>query len=134
MKFIKFPIVPILGGFSIGIVIQYYFQIALLSILLGLTFNTFCFLAVYFYVIKKKLNTLNYNLYFTKICRTSDIDKHYFICSSVFPNIYCIFYYYSFPPFTNSLLLTKLTDNSCACFFFVISTIIIILSSYYSSI
>ncbi len=57
MKFIKYPIVPILGGFSIGIVIQYYFQIALLSILLGLFFNVLCFLTVYFFAITKKLNT-----------------------------------------------------------------------------
>jgi competence protein ComEC len=78
MKFIKFPIVPILGGFSIGIVIQYYFQFALLSILLGLTFNTFCFLAVYFYVIKKKLNTLFFESVVMLLCLNLGILSNYF--------------------------------------------------------
>lgn len=78
MKFIKFPIVPILGGFSIGIVIQYYFQIALLSILLGLTFNIFCFLAVYFYIIKKKLNTFVFESVVVLLCLNLGILSNYF--------------------------------------------------------
>ncbi len=78
MKFIKFPIVPILGGFSIGIVIQYYFQIALHSILFGLLFNTLCFLAVYFYVIKKKLNTLVFESVIVLLCLNLGIVSNYF--------------------------------------------------------
>lgn len=78
MKFIKFPIVPILGGFSIGIVIQYYFQIALLSILLGMLFNTLCFLSVYFYVIKKKLNTLFFESVVVLLCLNLGILANYF--------------------------------------------------------
>ena len=78
MKFIKFPIVPILGGFSIGIVIQYYFQIALHSILFGLLFNTLCFLAVYFYVIKKKLNTFFFESVVVLLCLNSGILSNYF--------------------------------------------------------
>lgn len=78
MKFIKFPIVPILGGFSIGIVIQYYFQIALHSILFGLLFNTLCFLAVYFYVIKKKLNTFFFESVVVLLCLNLGILSNYF--------------------------------------------------------
>lgn len=78
MKFIKFPIVPILGGFSIGIVIQYYFQIALHSILFGLLFNTLCFLAVYFYVIKKKLNTLVFESVVVLLFLNLGIVSNYF--------------------------------------------------------
>jgi competence protein ComEC len=78
MKFIKFPIVPILGGFSIGIVIQYYFQIALYSILFGLLFNTLCFLAVYFYVIKKKLNTLVFESVVVLLFLNLGIVSNYF--------------------------------------------------------
>jgi competence protein ComEC len=58
MKFIKFPIVPILGGFSVGIVIQYYFSVPLFYILIGLFLNVICFCIGYYFNIKKKLNAL----------------------------------------------------------------------------
>jgi competence protein ComEC len=68
MKFIKFPIVPILGGFSIGILIQYYVPITLVYILIGLVLNVICFGIGYFINIKKKLNYLFYESFVVLLC------------------------------------------------------------------
>jgi competence protein ComEC len=77
MNFIKYPIVPILGSYTFGIVIQYYFQIALLSILFGLLFNTFCFLAIYFFVLKKKWNTLFFESIVVLFCINFGVFSSY---------------------------------------------------------
>lgn len=68
MKFIKFPIVPILGGFSVGIVIQYYFSVPLFYILIGLFLNVICFCIGYYFNIKKKLNALFFEGFVVLLC------------------------------------------------------------------
>jgi len=68
MKFIKFPIVPILGGFSVGIVIQYYFSVPLFYILIGLFLNVICFCIGYYFNIKKKLNALFFEGFVVFLC------------------------------------------------------------------
>lgn len=78
MKFIKFPIVPILGGFSIGILIQYYVPITLVYILIGLVLNVICFGIGYFINIKKKLNSLFYESFVVLLCLNLGILSSYF--------------------------------------------------------
>jgi competence protein ComEC len=78
MKFIKFPIVPILGGFSIGIVIQYYFSIPLFYILIGLILNVLCFSIGYFLNIKKKLNSLIFESFVVLLCLNLGTLSSYF--------------------------------------------------------
>ena len=78
MKFIKFPIVPILGGFSIGIVIQYYFSIPLFYILIGLILNVLCFSIGYFLNINKRLNSLIFESFVVLLCLNLGILSNYF--------------------------------------------------------
>ena len=78
MKFIKFPIVPILGGFSIGIVIQYYLPITLFYILIGLFLNVICFCIGYYLNIKKKLNALFFESFVVLLCLNLGVLSSYF--------------------------------------------------------
>jgi competence protein ComEC len=78
MKFIKFPIVPILFGFSIGIVIQYYFSIPSFYILIGLVLNVICFSFGYFLNIKKKLNSLFFESFVVLLCLNLGVLSNYF--------------------------------------------------------
>ena len=78
MKFIKFPIVPILGGFSIGIVIQYYFSIPLFYILIGLILNVIWFSIGYFLNTKKKLNSLFFESFVVLLCLNLGVLSNYF--------------------------------------------------------
>jgi competence protein ComEC len=79
MKFIKFPIVPILGGFSIGIVIQYYFSVPLFYILIGLFLSVICFYIGYFLNIKKKFNSLFFESFVVLLCLNLGVLSSYFI-------------------------------------------------------
>ena len=78
MKFIKFPIVPILGGFSIGILIQYYVPITLVYILIGLVINVICFCVGYFINIKKKVNSLFFESFVVLLCLNLGVLSSYF--------------------------------------------------------
>ncbi len=78
MKFIKFPIVPILGGFSIGIVIQYYLPITLFYILIGFFLNVICFCIGYYLNIKKKLNALFFESFVVLLCLNLGVLSCYF--------------------------------------------------------
>lgn len=78
MKFIKFPIVPILGSFSIGILIQYYFSISIFYILIGLILNIICFSIGYFLNFKKKLNSLLFESFVLLLCLNLGTLSSYF--------------------------------------------------------
>ena len=78
MKFIKFPIVPILGGFSIGIVIQYYLPITLFYILIALFLNVICFCIGYYFNIKKKLNALFFESFVVLLFLNFGVLSSYF--------------------------------------------------------
>lgn len=78
MKFIKFPIVPILGGFSIGILIQYYVPITLVYILIGLVINVICFCVGYFINIKKKVNSLFFESFVVLLYLNLGVFSSYF--------------------------------------------------------
>ncbi len=78
MKYIKFPIVPILGGFSIGIVIQYYLPITLFYILIGFFLNVICFCIGYYLNIKKKLNALFFESFVVLLCLNLGVLSCYF--------------------------------------------------------
>ena len=57
MKFIKFPIVPVLFGFIIGILTQNFFNLAINSILIGIICCAIGFAVTYFLNVKKKFQT-----------------------------------------------------------------------------
>ena len=57
MKFIKFPIVPVLFGFIIGILTQNFFDLGINSIIIGLLFSTITVVITYFLNIKKKFQS-----------------------------------------------------------------------------
>ena len=78
MKFIKFPIVPLLFGFSIGILIQYYFSLPLFYILFGLFLNVICFCIGYFLNTKKKLNSLFFESFVVLLCLNLGALSSYF--------------------------------------------------------
>ena len=68
MNFIKYPIVPILGSYTLGIVIQYYFHISLLPILFSLFLNLLSFFTTYFISTKKKHNPLFFEIFILFSC------------------------------------------------------------------
>lgn len=57
MKFIKFPIVPVLFGFIIGILTQNFFNFYINSILFGIIFSAIGFGIAYFFNAKKKFQS-----------------------------------------------------------------------------
>lgn len=63
MKFIKFPIVPVLFGFIIGILTQYFCDFSINGILISLIFSTIGFAFVYFLNIKKKFQSYSFEAF-----------------------------------------------------------------------
>jgi competence protein ComEC len=57
MKFIKFPIVPVLFGFLIGVLTQHFCNLEINSILFGILSSTIGFAFTYFLNIKKKFQS-----------------------------------------------------------------------------
>lgn len=57
MKFFKFPIVPVLFGFIIGILTQNFFSLTINSILIGIIFSTIGFGITYFLNVKMKFQS-----------------------------------------------------------------------------
>jgi competence protein ComEC len=57
MKFIKFPIVPVLFGFIVGVLTQNFFDFTENSIGVAILFSVFGFAISYFFTIKKKFHT-----------------------------------------------------------------------------
>ena len=63
MPFIKFPIVPVLFGFIIGILTQYFLNLDSYSILIGIFFGVIGFTSSYFLNIKKKFQSLFFEVF-----------------------------------------------------------------------
>lgn len=88
MKFIKFPIVPVLFGFIIGILTQNFLDLTINSILVGLLFSTIGFGITYFLNTKKKFQSyffegfvlvlsLTFGLFSTYLHREINSENHF---------------------------------------------------------
>jgi competence protein ComEC len=63
MKFVKFPIVPVLFGFIIGILIQHFCVLQINYILIGILCSAIGFVFTYFLNIKKKFQTYSFEVF-----------------------------------------------------------------------
>ena len=89
MKFIKFPIVPVLFGFIIGILTQHFFNLTINPILAGLFFSAIGFGITYFLNAKKKFQSyffesfvlilsLTFGMFSTYLHREINSSTHFY--------------------------------------------------------
>ena len=77
MKFFKFPIVPVLSGFIIGILTQNFFNLTINFILIGLFFSTIGFAVAYFLNAKKKFQSYFFEVFVLVLSLISGLFSTY---------------------------------------------------------
>ncbi|MES2864641.1 MAG: ComEC/Rec2 family competence protein [Bacteroidota bacterium] len=88
MKFIKFPIAPVLFGFTIGILTQNFFNFYISSILFGVFFSIIGFGFTYFLNVKKKfqsyffesfvlISSLSFGMFSTYLHQEINSENHF---------------------------------------------------------